>query len=235
MSNLKHVGRIKTTGRKCLVVFRTLPGDAFNCLVVPTESLPASYHDALINTVDSAASQNAFEFAEVLARAVFPDGSTMLPSLASKNMMVRVPTDQVEMIPNNQTRISLAELNQIIAQQRGVSVQDLAIKDSPSKNVEVQNIAQAQRGFDEVPQLIAEEPLSDAALAAKYRADAAALLKEAASLTEMANSLAPVAPPVIKDVVAQPAEQPVVTEQVSVPVERTKAPGIRKNAKVKVD
>ena len=48
---IKHVGRIKSTGRKCLIVFRTLPGDARSCLVVLTENLNPTYHDALMSLV----------------------------------------------------------------------------------------------------------------------------------------------------------------------------------------
>ena len=59
MQTLKHVGRIKSTGRRCLVVFRTLPGDAFSCLVIQTESLDPSQHDSLINLVESNAAQSA--------------------------------------------------------------------------------------------------------------------------------------------------------------------------------
>ena len=66
-TNHKHVGRIKNTGRRCLVVFRTLPNDAFNCLIIQTESLEPDYHDQLISVVDSAAAQSANEFSEVLA------------------------------------------------------------------------------------------------------------------------------------------------------------------------
>ena len=51
MQNLKHVGRIKSTKKKVLVAYRTLPGDAYYCLVVPTESLDDSYHNAIINLV----------------------------------------------------------------------------------------------------------------------------------------------------------------------------------------
>lgn len=208
MTNTKHVGRIKTSGRKCLVVFKTLPGDAFNCLVIPTESLTPEYHDALINLVETNAAQNAFEFAEVLARGTFPDGSTMLPSLHVKGLMTKVPTDQVEMLPNNSVSILLSELNQIIAEQRGVSVQDLAIKDNPRENVEIQEIASAtdisppagntdpimdQNLGRTTSASVNEslEPLSDEALAKKYRSDADRLSKEAAQLRRMAEELAP--------------------------------------------
>lgn len=206
MANIKHVGRIKSTGRKCLVVFRTLPGDAFNSLVIPTESLPADYHDSLINLVESNAGQNAFEFAEVLARGLFTDGSTMLPSLHVKGLMTKVPTDQVEMTPNNLATVLLSELNQMIAEQQGVSVQDLAIKEDPNKNVEIQEIASAtdisppagntdplmdQGRTTSASVNESLQPLTDEALAKKYRSDADRLAKEAAQLRRMAEELVP--------------------------------------------
>jgi hypothetical protein len=144
MVSLKHVGRFVTNGKKCLVAYRTLPGDAFNCLVIPTENLPDSYHDALIQLVESSAAQNSGEFAEVLARAPFPDGSIMLAALHTKGHLKKIPTDQVEMIPNFQTRVKLSELNAAIAQQLGVAIDDLAIKDPSSTknpNVEVREVA----------------------------------------------------------------------------------------------
>ena len=33
MADLKHIGRMKKTGRKVAVVFRTLPGEPESCLV----------------------------------------------------------------------------------------------------------------------------------------------------------------------------------------------------------
>ena len=41
MKNLKHVGKIKNTGSKVLVVFRTLPGESNMALVVQTSPLSA--------------------------------------------------------------------------------------------------------------------------------------------------------------------------------------------------
>lgn len=201
MVNLKHIGRIKDTGRKCLVVFRTLPGDAFSCLIITTENLDDSYHNSLINLVESPAAQDASEFAEVLARAVFQDGSTMLPSLHVKRMLQKVPTDKVEMTPNNSATILLSELNQIIAEQKGVSVQDLAVKPTAKENNEIIEIATAKdispkTGNTDtlIDQEIAKanlEPLTDDALARKYRSDADKLSKEAAQLRRMAEDLIP--------------------------------------------
>lgn len=208
MQTLKHVGRVKSTGRRCLVVFRTLPGDAFSCLIIQTESLDASQHDSLINLVESNAAQSANEFSEVLARAVFSDGSTMLPSLHARGLLAKFPTDAIEMVPNMQTTILLSELNQIIAQQSGVSVQDLAIRPTAKENLEVQELAKVQ---DISPTTGNTDPLmdqydagkttsvsvnedtvmTDDMLAKKYRSDADRLSKEAANLRRMAEELVP--------------------------------------------
>lgn len=198
MADLKHVGRIKDNGRKCVVVFRTLPGDAFSCLVIMTESLSESYHDALINLVESNAAQVNNELSEVLARAVFPDGSTMLPSLHVKGLLTKVPTSAVEMTPNSSVSILLSQLNQIIAEQKGVSVQDLAIQpDTPNPNTEVKEIATAkdispkQGNTDPIMDQTAPQALSDEDLARKYRSDADRLSKEAAQLRRLAEELVP--------------------------------------------
>lgn len=213
MKNLKHIGRFKKTGRKCLVAFRTLPGDAFNCLVIPTENLEDSYHDSLINLVESPAGQLADEFAEVLARAVFSDGSTMLPSLHVKGLLLKVATDQVEMLPNNSTSVLLSDLNQLIAEQLGVSVQDLGIKRDGKANVEVQELAKVndispttgntdpkidQEDFTRTTSATVNsstpvvDPTGDPEDVAKiYRSQADKLSKEAAHYRRLAEELVP--------------------------------------------
>lgn len=198
MADLKHIGRIKANGRKCIVVFRTLPGDAFSCLVVMTESLSESYHDSLINLVESNAAQGSVELSEVLARAVFSDGSTMLPSLHVKGLLTKVPTNSVEMTPNSSVSILLSELNQIIAEQKGVSVQDLALQPENIKSTsEVKEIATAtdispkQGNTEPLMDQTAPQVLNDEDLARKYRSDADRLSKEAAQLRRLAEELVP--------------------------------------------
>lgn len=200
MADLKHVGRIRSTGRKCLVVFRTLPGESDSCLIVTTENLDDAYHDALIQLVESPAGQNSFEFAEVLSRSKFPDGSTMLPSLHAKGKLAKVPTDSIEMIPNFQTKIVLSELNQIIAEQMGVSVQDLAVKDATKRDdVEVVDVAQvndiAKKTVDpQITDSVTQETpsFSTAEDEAKfYRSQADRLAKQAAEFRRKAEDLVP--------------------------------------------
>lgn len=195
MTDLKHVGRLSANGRKCLVAYRTLPGESDHCLVIPTESLDDSYHDALISLVESNAAQNSHEFAEVLARSTFPDGSVMLASLHKSGKLVKMPTDQIEMIPNFQTRIKLDELNYMIAEQLGVSVNDLALTD-PKKvkpqepEVEVREVATV----NEMPAPSAEfdDSLTVEQKASKLRGQADKLSKEAARLRRLAEDLVPI-------------------------------------------
>lgn len=222
MSNLNHVGKVISNGRRCLVAFRTLPGDAYNCLIIPTESLQDSYHDALIKLVESNAAQSAFEFAEVLDRSTFPDGSRMLVSLHAKGHLVKVPTDSIEMIPNSMTSIKLSELNHLIAEQRGVSVQDLAIRpDAPSSNME--EVAQVH---DITPknEIINQNDhvLTDEELASKYRNDAKRLAEEVDNLLKMAEQLSPTN-----------IEQPTVTEEltISTPVAKPSPSSRRRTSK----
>jgi hypothetical protein len=110
------------------------------------------------------------------------------------------------MVPNMQTTIMLSELNQVIAQQAGVSVQDLAIKPNANQNVEIQELAKVKdispktgntdpigdQDFGRTTSAsVNEEPLSDEALAKKFRSDADRLSKEAAELRRQAEELVP--------------------------------------------
>jgi hypothetical protein len=203
MADLKHVGRIVSTGRKCLVAYRTLPGESDHCLVVQTENLPDEQHNALINLVESGSGQESGEFAEVLARANFPDGSIMLAALHTQGKLTKMPTSQVEMLPNFNIKINLAELNVLIAQQNNVAVDDLAIKSSSAK-VEVKEVGSVNNMPAETNDLgkttsasVNEtyvEPTkfdSAEAEAKHYRSQADKLAKQAADMRRKAEELVP--------------------------------------------
>jgi hypothetical protein len=195
MADLKHIGRVKATNKKCIIVFRTLPGDAFNCLIAPTENLPDSYHDALINLVESPSGQNASEFGEVMARSNFPDGSIMLAALHTQQRLIKVSTDQIVVTPNGVMNLPLSELNQIIAEQMGTTVDALALKSSIAEdpkpanpNVTVQEVATVQ----EVPTVTPTSFDSPDAEAKFYRSQADKLSKEAAEMRRKAEVLSPI-------------------------------------------
>ena len=201
MADLKHVGRVIASGKKCIVAYRTLPGDAYNCLIVPTENLPDSYHDALINLVESNAGQSAYEFAEAMARANFPDGSVMLPALHTQNRLVKISTDQIEMIPSSLQSVRLSELNQIIAEQRGTTIDELSLK-SAIKEEPFQNKKSVKEETAESKAALVEL-LTPEQQAKHYRSEADRLSKEAAALRRQAEDLVPTAKKAKTETVAE--------------------------------
>lgn len=191
---LKHVGRIASNRRKCVVAYRVIPGDPDYCLIIQTENLSADEHDTLIKTVESAAGQEAYEFAECMARAYLPDGRNMLAGFSRTGKLNKVETSLVEMIPNQNSVINLAELNKMLAEQKGVTVADLAIKGPDGETVEAPASATEQAvdpvaTYTETP--ATDGVITDEQLAAQYRSQADALFKEAKKLREQAEELSP--------------------------------------------
>lgn len=192
---LKHVGRIKSNKRKVVVAYRVVPGEPDQCLIVQTENLNADEHDSLIRTVESAAGQDAVEFGEAMARAYLPDGRNMLAGFHTTGKIRKVPTNMVEMTPTGNDSISLDELNNLIAEQQGVTVADLAIKGPGGETVQAdtESVDPASVYAENNTPATEEssEVLTNEQLAAQYRSQADALFKEAKALREQAEELVP--------------------------------------------
>lgn len=193
--NLKHVGRLSTTGRKVLVAYRTLPGESDSALVVQTEALSDEQHDAIIRLVESNAGQNSYEFAEAMSRERFPGGEVMLTFLHQQGKLTKVKTSNIIMTPSMQATIKLDQLNQLIAEQQGISVNDLALGNS-TKIQEVGRVDEVAAPKSEPVEQPAfetksNEPLSDEDIARQLRSQADALYKEAAKLRAQAEDLSP--------------------------------------------
>lgn len=188
---LKHVGRTINNKRKVVVAYRVVPGDPEHCLVVQTENLSADEHDTLIKAVESAAGQDAYEFAEAMARTYLPDGRNMLAGFHTTGKIRKVRTEEIEMVPNQNTSIVLKELNETIAQQKGVTVADLALKgaDGTVQPTDTEPAVDPVETYVETPST--DGVLTDEELAAQYRSQADALFKEAKALREQAEELVP--------------------------------------------
>jgi hypothetical protein len=195
MAELKHVGRIISTKQRCLVAYRTLPGDSHYCLVIPTDGLSDAYHNSIINLVETQAAQDSYEFAEVLMRNYFSDGNNMLKWLHSNGLLLKMATSSIEMCPTTSITVQLSELNQIIAEQRGVSVDDLSIPPSSdeSKVIEAKKEAakEATLVTDNIETATAVDLNDPVATAKHYRSQADKLAKEAAQFRRMAEELVP--------------------------------------------
>lgn len=187
---LKHVGRFVKNKRKVVVAYRTVPGEPDQCVVVTTENLMADEHDALMKAVESDAGQNSYEFAEAMIRNTLPDGRNMLAGFHVTGRMMKIATNEIEMLPDQSTVIRLDQLNEMIAEQRGVSIEDLAIK-GPNADATKNDVVAEEPVLAE-PVVNEPAPLSDDELAAQLRSQADAMFKEAKRLREQAEELAPI-------------------------------------------
>lgn len=199
---LKHVGRLKTNKRKLIVAYRTIPNDPYSALVIFTDSLSADEHDSLMRVVESTSGQQSYEFAEAMSRSYLPDGRNMLVGFHQTGKLFKISTSDVEMTPDIRSSVILHELNLIIAQQRGIALEDLTLKPgntvnasatsaatSPSTSTAAQTVLDGDITAANITN--SAEPLSDEQLASKYRNDADRLYKEAKRLKEEAERLSP--------------------------------------------
>ena len=184
----KHVGRIKNNQRKVVVAYRTIPNDPYSCLVVTSDALAAADHDDLMKLVESDAGQKADEFYEAMERQYLSDGRNMLAGLHTTGHMRKFPTNEIEMVPNRATAILLSELNEVIAKQKGVALEDLAVKSRANPAPAANPVEAPAPTTLEAPQ---NEVLTDEDIAAKLRSDADRLFKEAKALREQAEELSP--------------------------------------------
>ena len=190
MANMKHIGRMKETGRKVAVVFRTIPGDPHSALVVQTENIKDADHDKLMTLIESNTGQTADELADAMQRTPLGDGSMMLNSFHLTGKLTKVSTSDVEMTPDTASTISLDELNKMIAEQKGVGVADLAVGGSSVDTIATAEPVPSGEASATV-EPAKEQPLTDEQLANNMRADADRLFKEATELRKQAEDLDP--------------------------------------------
>lgn len=179
---------MKNNGARVVIAYRTLPGDSNSALVIGTGSLMDSYHDSLMSLLESDSGQQADELADIMAVRRFPDGSNMLQYVHTNGLMKKVPTSGVLVTPDNKTSVPLDELNVIIAEQKGIKVEDLALKDSVNSTIPT-----ITDSVSETADVVVTES-KDSAFSltpAEMRSRADALYKEAAKLRKQADDLDP--------------------------------------------
>ena len=170
---IKHVGQVNSTGKKCVVVFREIPGADDSCLVVETETLPQLYHDDLITAVESAAAQEDMDFYKYATRTTLHDGRNMLEAMHLSGWMRKFPTSEVTMLPTREIKISLHDLNKQLSslnKDGRTTSGDISAEQEPSN---------------------APGTLSDSQIANQMRSQAAYFKKEAERLYAEANTLDP--------------------------------------------
>lgn len=204
---MKHVGKMANNGAKVVVAYRTLPGDSSSALVIGATSLSDSWHDALMNLVQEISGQQANELADLLAVRKFPDGQNMLEALHKRGHLKKVPTAGVIMTPNSTASIPLNELNEIIAEQKGITVDQLAITDGrmPNKKTPPKDdptrTTSATVNAGENAVVTAQEIIAEDLSPTQLRSKADALFKQAQTLRKQADEIDPPKSKKKKDVV----------------------------------
>jgi len=110
----KHAGQLSNTGVRVAVVFRKLPNDESHCLIVETERLPDSYHDYVIQTLNSREASETNDFYEILNRRTFPDGLNCLTALHQRGFLRKEPVTNITMYPLPGQAVPLALINATI-------------------------------------------------------------------------------------------------------------------------
>mgnify|MGYP001573590893 CR=1 FL=1 len=135
--HFKHIGELADESKaKVVIMYRTVPGEADNCLVVGTKFLPDLYHNALMKAVESEGGQDADEFADFASRQTFPDGTNMLAMMHNDNYIKKFKTNQIMVTFGNTEdgKILLNKLNEMIAKEKGTTVKEMAA--DPDASVE---------------------------------------------------------------------------------------------------
>jgi hypothetical protein len=144
-----------------------------------------------MSVIQSESGQQANELADILATRRFPDGDVMLSWLHARGQLKKVPTNLVLMTPNTQTQIPLNELNEMIAAQKGITVEELAVSDGQKPSTTTKKPAKEEIIVDDVivdtGSKVAEAPVT----ASDLRSMADKLFKEAQNLRKKADEIEP--------------------------------------------
>ena len=127
--HFKHIGELADESKaKVVIMYRTVPGEPNNCLVVGTKFLPDIYHNGLMKAVESEGGQDADEFADFASRQTFADGTNMLAMLHNDNYIKKFKTNEIMVTYGTGAdgRILLNKLNEMIAKEKGMTVKDMA-------------------------------------------------------------------------------------------------------------
>ena len=183
-----------------IVVFRELPEEPDNCLVVEYDSLPDRYHDRVINLVESPEAQGTVDLQDVLNTHVFPDGSgNMLMALHHGGYLRKIDIDSVLLIPASGRTLDLRLANEAIAASSGKvaeaeSVSESVLDGSVGVDVVGDVVTDDEVGTDDVIGDVSDVT----AIAEKLLVEANMLVSTAKRKREQAYEMAPELKPTTK-------------------------------------
>jgi hypothetical protein len=151
---IRHVGKIANTDERCVIAFMQIPNREDHALVIPTDTLPPRYEQAVMDVLKSAEGQNEECFGVALSRRLMPDtGKDIFATLHDGAMLRAVPCSRVLMLPLPNQPIKLTDiLIQLGRHVRGsddTMRQEQLDKFNPHMNNMRANTAEAKRGIGE--------------------------------------------------------------------------------------
>lgn len=172
---MRHVGKIKNTDQRVVVVFMTLPDDEKHALVVATDSLPPRIEQALMHEVQSQEGQSDPVLANVLARRVLPDmgNVSILHALHTSGLLSKVPVETVIMYPQPNMPFPLPDVIEAMKRATGQT-----LPEKPQTPPEIPNAE--QKRFNPYENTAANESSDDNKGKARGKLIEAELLEEEA-------------------------------------------------------
>jgi hypothetical protein len=151
-NNLKHVGQLINTQKRCVIVFREIPDDIDHCLVVDTDALVDWMHDDVINAVESPGAQSSVDFSEFAERRTMTDGTNMLQALHLRGLLQKQKSSNVMMTPNRESQIRLDDLNKIIRGDATPTAPEVTPATAPTSNDVIDDITLANNMITQAKQ-----------------------------------------------------------------------------------
>jgi hypothetical protein len=152
-----------------------------------------------MSLIQDPSGQQANELGEILAVRKFPDGNTMLNWLHSRNHLKKIPTNMIIMTPTANDTLPLDELNKLIAEQKGITLEELAVQEDAEKPS-----AKSKKSSDEFSKTTSKSvsgdieesevivpQINEKLTPAQLRSKADALFKEAQLLRKQADEIDP--------------------------------------------
>lgn len=220
---LRHIGKCNTN--KVTILFREVPNEPSNCLVVFSDILPSQLHDDLMRVLESNDGQSADNFSDACHRSMTTDGRNLFYALHADGFIRKVATASVTVTPNANSAMRLDELNKMLQtikedgpqakrmaeldKNRGVASQE-RVKEISEQRRQARGQAQARAPMPIVEEVLSapnDGVLTDEAIAndlrnqaVRAKKQAEMFLAEAERLENDANELAPLKTPIVQEV-----------------------------------
>ena len=110
----KHTGVLKSTSQRVAVIYRFLPEEKNNCLIVEYDRLPDMYKDNLFTILKTDESVKTNDLYTVLHARSFGDGQNCLMALHSMGYIKKVPVEDVTLHLENNQILKLSDLNSFL-------------------------------------------------------------------------------------------------------------------------